>query len=226
MILLSTALIITFYSLQQLWVSYSTISTTELLLFLCNISSGLLLAFAAAYNLKLSRALSHPSTNDEDAFFHSLERKFYRIPNAIITALVIAFIATVIGFIFLRDEHPQIVLVSFIIGVISVLFSMSDSKMTSIIFPNYSPPTRNTKEPVLDTLNMYDDGQKYVLLKSLYKLYFLIISLLVLLIFGLMYYSILSGNNQTVSIIGIGVILLLSLTIFTSSLKPQKSPKK
>lgn len=226
MILLTTALIIAFYSLQQLWVSYSAISTTELLLFLCNISSSLLLAFAAAYNLKLSSALSHPSIDDEDAFFHSLERKYYRIPNAIITALIIAFLATVIGFIFLREEHPQIVLVSFIIGVISVLFSMSDSKMTSIIIPNYSPPSPNTKEPVLDTLNMYDDGQKYVLLKSLYKLYFLIISLLVLLIFGLMYYSVLSGNNQTVSIIGIGVILLLSLTIFTSSLKPQKSLKK
>lgn len=103
---------------------------------------------------------------------------------------------------------------------------MSDSKMTSIIFPNYSPPVPNTKEPVLDSLNMYDDGQKYLLLKSLYKLYFLIIFLLVLLIFGLMYYSILSGNNQTVSIIGIGVILLISLSIFTNSLKPQKTIKK
>ncbi|MGN7479204.1 hypothetical protein ACTHOQ_15270 [Solibacillus silvestris] len=225
MILLTTALIITFYSLQQLWVSYSVISTTELLLFLCNISSGLLLAFAASYNLKVSRALSYPSTDDEDIFFHSLERKYYRIPNAIITSLVIAFIATVIGFIFLREEHPQIVLASFILGVISVLFSMSDSKMASIIFSNYSPPTPNKKEPVLDSLNMYDDGQKYVLLKSLYKLYFLIIFLLVLLIFGLMYYSVFSGNNQTVSIIGIGLILLLSLNIFTSSLKPRKLHK-
>ncbi|MGE7981585.1 hypothetical protein [Solibacillus sp. NPDC093137] len=226
MILLTSALIITIYSLQQLWVSHSVISTTETLLFLCNISSGFLLVFAATYNIKISRALSYPSTDNEDTFFDSLERKYYRIPNSIITALVIAFIATVIGFIFLRDGHPQLVLTSLIIGVVSLLFSMSDSKMASIIFPNYSPPVPNTKEPILDSLNMYDDGQKYVLLKSLYKLYFLIIFLLVLLIFGLMYYSILSDNNQTVSIIGIGVILLISLTIFTSSLKPQKTIKK
>ncbi|BAK16350.1 hypothetical protein SSIL_1927 [Solibacillus silvestris StLB046] len=226
MILLTTALIITIYSLQQLWVSHSVISTTETLLFLCNISSGLLLVFAATYNIKISRALSHSPTDNEDTFFDFFERKYYRIPNSIITALVIAFISTVIGFIFLREEHPQLVLTSFIIGIVSLLLSMSDSKMTSIIFPNYSPPVPNTKEPVLDSLNIYDDGQKYVLLKSLYKLYFLIIFLLVLLIFGLMYYSVLSGNNQTVSIIGIGVILLISLTIFTSSLKPQKTIKK
>ena len=226
MILLTTALVISFYSLQQLWVSYSAISTTELLLLLCNISSSLLLAFAAGYNLKLSRALNHPPIDDEDAFFHSLERKYYRIPDAGLTSLVIAFLATVIGFILLRDNHPQIVLVSLIIGFVSLFFLMSDSKMTSIIIPNYKPPTENTKEPFVDTLDMYDDGQKHLLLKSLYNLYFLIILLLVLLIFALMYYSIFSGNNQTVSIIGIGFILLLSLTIFTSSLRPQKSLKK
>lgn len=225
MILLTIALLISFYCVQQLWLSYSIISTTELLLFLCNISSSLLLVFAVGYNLKLSRALNHPSTDDEDTFFHSLERKMYRITNAIITAWIIAFLATVIGFIFLRDDHPQIVFVSMIIGIISFFFAISDSKMTAIIFPNYSPPKPNSKEPVLDTLDMFDDGQKYVLLKSLYKLYFLVIFLLVLLIFALMYYSILSGNNQTVSIIGIGFILFLCLIIFASSLKPEKSHK-
>lgn len=225
MILLTIAILITFYSAQQLWGLYTAITTTELLLFICNISSSLLVAFAAGYHLKLTRALNNPSIDDEDAFFHSLERKQYRITNAIITALIISFLATVIGFIFLRDEHPQIILVSIIIGAISFLFSFSHSKMTTIIIPNYSPPKPNSKEPFLDTLDMFDDGQKYVLLKSLYKLYFLIILLLVLLIFALMYYSILSGNNQTVSIIGIGFILFLSLIIFSSSLKPQKSHK-
>lgn len=72
MILLTIALLITFYSAQQLWGSYTAITTTELLLFICNISSSLLVAFAAGYNLKLTRALNHPSINDEDAFFTRL----------------------------------------------------------------------------------------------------------------------------------------------------------
>lgn len=222
MILIAITLVLTFYNLQQLWVSYSIISTTELLLSICNISSGLLLAFAAIYHLKILRTLDQPFADDEDDFIHTLEQKYYRVPNAILIALVIAFLATVIGFIFLREENPGMVLVSFITGAIALSTSVSESKMTFIIYPNYSPPRRDSKEPVLDSLEMYDDGQKHVLLKSLYKLYFLIISLLVFLIFALMFYSIFSGNNQTVSIIGIGLILLLSLTIFTNSLKPQK----
>ena len=48
---------------------------------------------------------------------------------------------------------------------------------------------------------------------------------MVFLIFRLMYYSVFTGNNQTVSIVGIGVILLLSLIIFTSSLEPNKLQK-
>ena len=225
MILFIISLVVSFYSLKQLWVSHSIISTTEILLLLCNIGSSLLLVFAVGYNIRLSRKLNLSTADDEDDFFHSLERKYYRIPVAGLTSLVVAFLATVIGFIFLRDSHPKIILVSMVIVFISVVLLMSNSKVTPIIFPNYKPSTQNMKKTLLETLDIYDDGQKYILLKSLYKLYFLIILLLVLLIFALMLYSIFSGNNQTVSIIGIGFILLLILTTITSSLRPKKLPK-
>ena len=66
-------------------------------------------------------------------------------------------------------------------------------------------PDPNSKDTVLDSLDLYDDGQKHILLKSLYKLYFTTILLFILLASALMFYSIFSGNNQIVSIIGVGI---------------------
>ena len=60
------------------------------------------------------------------------------------------------------------------------------------------------------------------MLKGLYKLYAFVIWGLVILAFGLMFYSVFTGDSQLVSIIGIGVLLMLVQVSYTISLKPSK----
>ena len=226
MILLTIALILAFFCTRQLWNSFDFASAQEIVLLCCNVVSSLFLVIAAIYSFYITRELKKNKVmDDEDYVLNTLERKVYHASYFILTALIIAFISTATGFMYFRDTHPDMVGLSIAITVFAFLFFIPNSKMTALTFPNYKIPDRHSKTPVEDTLSYYDDGQKHLLLKSLYKLYFLIISLLVLLIFGLMYYSVFTGNNQTVSIIGIGVILLLSLIIFTSSLEPNKLQK-
>ena len=130
--------------------------------------------------------------------------------------------AVTIGFILFRDSNPKIVLVAFILGLTSLCFFAPGQKMMELTHPNFKLPDPKSKDPVADTLEYYDDGQKYIMLKSLYKLYFSIIGAFFFLIIVLMFYSIFSGNNQIVSIIGIGIILFFVLNALSMSLKPQK----
>ncbi|MBY0097941.1 hypothetical protein [Mesobacillus maritimus] len=73
-----------------------------------------------------------------------------------------------------------------------------------------------------EVFDQFDDGEKYVILKGLYKLHSFIIWGLVLLASALMFYSAFTGHSQVISIIGIGILLLLIQVIFTTSLKPTK----
>ena len=226
MILVTIALILAFFCTRHLWNSFDFASAQEIVLLCCNVVSSLFLVIAAIYSFYIARGLKNNKVmDDEDYALNTLERNMYHASYFVITALIIAFISTATGFMYFRDTHPEIVCFSLVNCLFSFLFFFPNHQINALIYPNYKIPDRHSKTPVEDTLFNYDDGQKHLLLKSLYKLYFLIISLLVLLIFGLMYYSIFTGNNQTVSIVGIGVILLLSLIIFTSSLEPNKLQK-
>ena len=226
MILFTITLIWALYNAQLLWSSYSSVSSQALVLLLCNVGSSMLLVIAASYYVYITQALKNSKImEDEDYVLNSLERKTYNAAYCTITAFIMAFLTMSTGFMYLRDSNPNIILNSFIIVFIALFFFVPNMKINSLIFPNFQLPDPNSKNTVSDTLDYYDDGQKHLLLKSLYKLFFIVIGLLVCLVLALMYYSIFSGNNQTVSIIGIGLILLLSLIIFTSSLKPGKMHK-
>ncbi|MER1957016.1 MAG: DUF3169 family protein [Solibacillus sp.] len=226
MILLTIAIILAFFCTRQLWTSYDFASLQEIV-FLCgNLVSSVFLVIAGIYYVYITRGLKkNKEIDDEDYVLNTLERKMYHASYFVLTALIIGFISVATGFMYFRNDQPEIVLFSFIITMFSLFFFISNSKVDSLTFPNFKAPDPQSKTPIADTLEYYDDGQKYLLLKALYKLYFLILTLMVFLIFGLMYYSVFTGNNQTVSIIGIGVILLISLLIFTSSLMPQKLQK-
>lgn len=210
---------ITFYSIQQFFNGYANAPLHETLLIISNIICGTCLLITAVYSLYIERALKKEVTHvDEDIYFNQLERRSYNASYFACTAFVIAFITLVIGFILVRDSHPMIVLLAFILWTGS-LFS-ANFKMFEFLFPNYKIPDR--KDTVIDTLDFYDDGQKHKLLITLYKLYFTTILLFILLAFALMFYSIFSGNNQIVSIIGIGIILLILFNGLSGSLKPAK----
>ena len=212
---------ITFYSIRQLFNGYANAPLHENLLIISNIICGSSLLIAAIYSIYLERALKKEVTHiDEDIYFNQLERKSYTASYFGPSAFVIALITLVIGFILVRDSNPKIALISIILCTLS-LFS-ANFKLNAFLFPNMKLPESNAKDPMLETLDWYDDGQKHILLQSLYKMFFSTIVLFILLAFALMFYSIFSGNNQIVSIIGIGIILLLLVNGLSRSLKPAK----
>lgn len=212
---------ITFYSIRQLFNGYANAPLHENLLIISNIICGSSLLIAAIYSIYLERALKKEVTHiDEDIYFNQLERKSYTASYYGPSAFVIALITLVIGFILVRDSNPKIALISIILCTLS--FFSTTFKLNAFLFPNMKLPESNAKDPMLETLDWYDDGQKHILLQSLYKMFFSTIVLFILLAFALMFYSIFSGNNQIVSIIGIGIILLLLVNGLSRSLKPAK----
>ena len=214
---------ITIYNLQLLVSGLSELSLSENALIASNIICGICLIVVAAYSIYIERALSSEiSAVDEDVFFNRLERKSYTASYFYQSALVFCFMTFTIGFILVRESNPEIPFVALILSLIALFFFIPKNNMVELIYPNFKIPDKNSKDPIAESLDFYDDGQKHLLLKSLYKLYFSIIGAFIFLVFALMYYSVFSGNNQTVSIIGIGIILLFVLNALSMSLKPDK----
>ena len=146
----------------------------------------------------------------EDIHQVTLERKAYTAATYIQIALSISFIAFLVGFLLLRDTQPEIVLASGILMVLSFASLFPSEKIVRITNPNFKFPDPQSKNYSEEYFEQFDDGEKYVMLKGLYKLYVFVIWGLVILAFGLMYYSVFTGHSQLVSIIGIGVLLMLS----------------
>ena len=214
---------ITIYNLQLFVSGLSELSLSENALIASNIICGICLIVVAAYSIYIERALSSEiSAVDEDVFYNRLERKSYTASYFYQSALVFCFMTLTIGFILVRESNPEIPFVALILSLIALLFIFPKNNMVELTHPNFKIPDRNSKDPIAESLDFYDDGQKHLLLKSLYKLYFSIIGAFIFLVFTLMFYSIFSGNNQTVSIIGIGIILLFVLNALSMSLKPDK----
>ena len=214
---------ITIYNLQLFVSGLSELSLSENALIASNIICGICLSIVAAYSIYIERALSSDiSAVDEDVFYNRLERKSYTASYFYQSALVFCFMTFTIGFILVRESNPEIPFVALILSLIALLFIFPKNNMVELTHPNFKIPDRNSKDLIAESLDFYDDGQKHLLLKSLYKLYFSMIGAFIFLVFALMFYSIFSGNNQTVSIIGIGIILLFVLNALSMSLKPDK----
>ena len=126
-----------------------------------------------------------------------------------------------IGFILLRDTNPVIVIWSLILLVISFVSLFPSEKIVRITNPNFKFPDPQSKNYEQEYFNQFDDGEKFVILKGLYKLYGTVIWGLILLASALMFYSVFSGNSQVVSIIGIGILLLLIQVSYTMEYKPR-----
>lgn len=167
-------------------------------------------------------SLGEVDQKKEDIHQVILERKAYTAATYIQIALTLSFIALLTGFLLLRDTQPEIVLVSFILMVVSFVTLIPSEKIVRITNPNFKFPNPQSKNYSEEYFEQFDDGEKYVMLKGLYNLYSVIIWGLVILAFGLMYYSAFTGDSQLISIIGIGAVLMLIQVSYTISLKPSK----
>ncbi|MFC7688218.1 DUF3169 family protein [Ureibacillus sp. GCM10028918] len=173
-------------------------------------------------NKAIRGSLLEVKSEDEDDHQVELERKAYSATVYIQVAFSLATVATLVGFILLRDSQPSIVLVSFILMAISFLSLFPSDKITKITNPTFKMPDPASKNYQQEYFDQFDDGEKYVMLKGLYKIYSFVSWGLFILAFALMYYSVFSGNSQIISIIGIGILFMFIQVSFTQSLKPNK----
>lgn len=222
MILLIISVVMSYVSFQQLF-SINDLTLYEYSFVACNIACSLCLMLVALCKLYVERALANPiSVEDEDATLNKLERRLYVATFFIICAIVLSFITVVISFIVVRNTHPEIAWIAIVLMIISLFSFATGPKTTDMIYPNANLMFTKQVKTVTETLDFYDDGQKHLFLKTLYRLYFAVILGLIVLIFFLMFYSIISGVSQIISIIGIGIILFMMLIVFTMSLMPSK----
>lgn len=188
-----------------------------------NFISLLCLILASLYGMiVMKNGTKKVSEEEEDMWRISLERHSC---NAVLwtqAAFTVSFVTLIIGFMLVRDSHPIIALYALGLFAASFLGFMFTRYLTRYANPEFVFPDPNSPDYHEEVFNRFDDGEKHLMLKGLYRLYKWIIMLLVLLGFGLMFYSILSGKSQLISIIGIGCILLFVQTYFTLSLKPKK----
>lgn len=193
------------------------------LLLISNLVIILFLILAQLNVYKAERgSLKKVSMEIEDIHQVKLERIAYNAITYIQIASTLSLISGFVGFILLRNTHPGIVLWSFILLGISFVSLFPREKIVRITNPNFKFPDPQSKNYEQEYFNQFDDGEKFVILKGLYKLHRTVIWGLILLASALMYYSVFTDNSQVVGIIGIGILLLLIQVTYTMSIKPSK----
>ena len=193
------------------------------LLLISNLVIILFLILARLKAFKAERgSLKKVSMEIEDIHQVKLERIAYNAATYIQIAFTLSLISMLVGFILLRNTHPVIVLWSLILLGISFVSLFPSEKIVRITNPNFKFPDPQSENYEQEYFNQFDDGEKFVILKGLYKLYGTVIWGLILLASALMFYSVFSDDSQVVGIIGIGILLLLIQVSYTMSIKPSK----
>ena len=219
-----TLVVIFLYSLSNWLGVVSTGNIVYNLLILANFACLLSLIIASVYALLVQRNGEKKVSGgeEEDEWQLSIERTAYNALIWIQVAFSISFVAFHVAFMLVRDTYPKVALYALILFIGSFLGWVLNTYLIRYIHPEFKLPDPKSPTYQLELFDSYDDGEKHLMLKALYKLYYWMNGLLILLGMGLMYYSILSGQSQLISIIGIGFILLFIQTYYTLSLKPKK----
>ena len=215
--------VILFYILKEFTSGYDQRSLTPNLLFVANIVSLICLTIASMYSAYIKHLSERPvSIQDEDEIQLTMERKSYSVVIWIQVALSVSFITLLVGFLLVRHSYPFIALYAIVLFVVSLIALVLATYLMRFTHPEFKLPDPKSPTYQQELFDSYDDGEKYIMLKSLYKLYYLIIAILGFLAFGLMFYSAFTGDSQLISIIGIGAILLFVQIYYSISLKPKR----
>ncbi|CAM4373004.1 DUF3169 family protein [Paenibacillus tarimensis] len=159
---------------------------------------------------------------DEDERQIRMERYAYQFADYAQIAFTVILITLVAGFLLLRHDHPGTLLFTFALLIAGYFTQMLHVKLLMYVRPGFQmplPEDKNFQEKLFDS---FDDGEKHVMLKGLYKLYSMTISAMIVLLFVLMFYSIFSGESQLFSIIAVGALLLFMQLFYLNSLKTYK----
>lgn len=131
-------------------------------------------------------------------------------------ALVISFISFLTGFIYLREEYPQFILYSIVLLLMTFYYiKLFYEDKHNIIYMNKKNVNFNNSE--LECQLQLDDGEKNVLLKQLVNFYKSTIILMFITEITLMFYSIISSNYQTVSMVLIAIVIFISSSLLITT---------
>ncbi|HFD7498544.1 TPA: hypothetical protein ACF5ZE_001922, partial [Staphylococcus aureus] len=124
----------------------------------------------------------------------------------------VSFISFLTGFIYLREEYPQFILYSSVLLVMSFYYiKLFYEDKNNIIYMNRKIVDFNNSE--VECQLQLDDGEKNILLKQLDNFYKSTIILLFITEIMLMFYSIISSNYQTVSMVLIAIVIFISSSL-------------
>lgn len=211
------------YGLYELITDFQHQSSAANALIGVNLIGLLTLIISGFYLRKIEKELDrNVELEQEDEHFNQLERKAYSATTYSQVAICLGLLGLIVCFLLFREEHPGIGLASFAIMLLGFFKLYPSEKIINLTNPGFKFPDPKSKAYEKEVFDQFDDGQKYVMLKGLYQLYMFVIFALVLLSFGLMFYSAYTGNSQLVSIIGIIILLMLIQISYTVSLKPNK----
>ncbi|WP_150861777.1 hypothetical protein [Staphylococcus aureus] len=141
-----------------------------------------------------------------------LEKRYSTIMYILNIALVVSFISFLTGFIYLREEYPQFILYSSVLLVMSFYYiKLFYEDKNNIIYMNRKIVDFNNSE--VECQLQLDDGEINILLKQLDNFYKSTIILLFITEIMLMFYSIISSNYQTVSMVLIAIVIFISSSL-------------
>jgi len=182
-----TLLAIFLYSLSNWLGVVSSEATVHNLLILTNLTCLLCLITASIYGLFLQmNSEKKVSAEDEDEWRLSIERTAY---NALIwmqVAFSISFVAFIATFLLVRDTYPKVALYAVLLFIGSLVGLVLITYLSRYTHPEFKLPDPHSPTYQQELFDSYDDGEKHLMLKGLYKLYYWMIALLMLLGIGLM----------------------------------------
>lgn len=186
-------------------------SLTSRIFYALNFISLSLILLAKAKSKKLNK-----DTHFLDEVQLVLEKSYSTIMYILNIALVISFISFLTGFIYLREEYPQFILYSIVLLLMTFYYiKLFYEDKHNIIYMNKKNVNFNNSE--LECQLQLDDGEKNVLLKQLVNFYKSTIILMFITEITLMFYSIISSNYQTVSMVLIAIVIFISSSLLITT---------
>lgn len=178
-----------------------------ILLQLTNSLVVLLLGAGYFYFRKITKSSQLVVTGEEED--QLLDKQYARaitVSQMINSAFILSLGAMAIGFIIVRESSPATPLLSFALLVCSVLSTGIVTKSVTLANPTRPIPNWAKEDGAFDAM---DEGERHVALKAYYKVYKIVMRLLIMSILLAMYYSVLTGQSQIMSIILMVVLLLV-----------------
>ncbi|KFL44087.1 hypothetical protein CH76_02985 [Lysinibacillus sp. BF-4] len=188
-----------------------------ILLQLTNSIVILLLGAGYFYFRKITKSSQLVVTGEEED--QLLDKQYERaitVSQMINSAFILSLGAMAIGFIIVRESSPATPLLSFALLVCSVLSTGIVTKSVTLANPTRPIPNWVKEDGAFDAM---DEGERHVALKAYYKVYKIVMGLLIISILLAMYYSVLTGQSQIMSIIVMVVLLLVMVFSYLSVIR-------